>query len=65
MKILLAIDESKFSEAATKVVILQAGPKGSEVRVLHVIEVYSPQLPEMRAYYPGAEHGRDAQLMLA
>jgi nucleotide-binding universal stress UspA family protein len=65
MRILLAIDESKFSEAATKTVIAQAKPKESEVHILHVIEVRSPQLPEMMAYYPGAEHGRDAQRELA
>ncbi len=61
MKILLAIDESKFSEAATKAVCAQANPKDSEVSVLNVIEVLSPQLPEMRTYYPGIEHDRDAQ----
>ena len=38
MKILLAIDDSKFSQAATEVVATQAKPQGTEVRVLHVIE---------------------------
>src|ERR1700722_6214301 len=38
MKILLAIDDSKFSEAATQTVIAQAHPKETEVRVLHVVE---------------------------
>jgi len=38
MKILLAIDDSKFSEAATKAVIARALPKDTEVRVLHVVE---------------------------
>ncbi len=65
MKILLAIDESKFSEAATKTVIEQTKPRDSEVHILHVIEVHSPQLPEMMASYPGAEHGRDSQRVLA
>ena len=50
MKILLAIDDSKFSEAAIQALIAQAPPKGSEVRVLHVIE----PLP---AIYGGAEWG--------
>ncbi len=38
MKILLAIDDSKFSEAAIESVIRQATPQETEVRVLHVIE---------------------------
>jgi len=38
MKVLLAIDDSKFSEAAIKAVIAQAHSKDTEVRVLHVVE---------------------------
>ena len=38
MKILLAIDESKFSEAAVHAVIEQARPEGTDIRVLHVVE---------------------------
>lgn len=38
MRILLAIDGSKFSHAATQAVIAQARPQEAEVRVLHVIE---------------------------
>ncbi len=38
MKVLLAIDESKFSEAATHALIAQAKPEETEVRLLHVIE---------------------------
>jgi nucleotide-binding universal stress UspA family protein len=38
MKILLAIDDSKFSEAATHAVIAQAHLRDTEVRVLHVVE---------------------------
>jgi nucleotide-binding universal stress UspA family protein len=40
LKILLAIDNSKFSEAATQTIIKQVRPNQAEVRVLHVIEVY-------------------------
>jgi nucleotide-binding universal stress UspA family protein len=61
MRILLAIDGSKFSEAATQAVIAQAKPQETEVRVLHVIDALSLQLPEAMAYYPGIEHCRDAQ----
>jgi len=38
MRILLAIDDCKFSEAVMNALIAQAPPKSSEVRVLHVIE---------------------------
>ena len=37
MKILLAIDDSKFSEAAIQMVVAQARPQDTEVRVLHVL----------------------------
>lgn len=38
MKILLPIDDSKFSEAAIRAVIAQAHSKDTQVRVLHVVE---------------------------
>ena len=38
MKILLAIDESKFSQAAIQSVSHTARPQETEVRVLHVLE---------------------------
>jgi len=38
MKILLAIDDSRFSEVALQAVIAQAHSKETEVRVLHVVE---------------------------
>jgi nucleotide-binding universal stress UspA family protein len=50
MNILLAVDDSKFSEAATEALIAQGPSKGTEVRVLHVIE----PLP---AAYSGGEWG--------
>jgi nucleotide-binding universal stress UspA family protein len=56
MRLLLAIDGSMFSEAATQAVIARANPHEIEVRVLHVIDIPSPQFPEMMAYYPGIEH---------
>lgn len=61
MRVLLAVDDSKFSEAATQAVIAQTKPGESEVQVLHVVHVLTNQLPEMHSYYPGIEHGRDAQ----
>jgi nucleotide-binding universal stress UspA family protein len=65
MRILLAIDGSKFSEAATQTVIAQAWPQETLVHVLYVIETFSPELPEAQMYYPGVEHGWDAQRKLA
>lgn len=38
MKILLAIDDSKFSKAALDAVLALAPIEGTEVRVLHVVE---------------------------
>lgn len=38
MKLLLAIDDSKFSEAALRTVVEQLRPESTEVRVLHVVE---------------------------
>ena len=61
MRILLAIDGSKFSEAATQAVVAQARPQKTEVRVVYVIDIHTPQLPEMMVEYPGIEHARDAQ----
>jgi nucleotide-binding universal stress UspA family protein len=40
LKVLLAIDSSRFSETATQTLIAQVRPRGTEVRVLHVIELY-------------------------
>jgi nucleotide-binding universal stress UspA family protein len=42
MKIVLAIDESRFSEAATQAVIAQYEPQGTEVKVLNVVDFPLP-----------------------
>ena len=57
MKILLAIDDSKFSEAAAKSVAEQFRPQDTEVRVLHVVEpVGISEPPQMSpGYYPELE----------
>ncbi|MGH9359200.1 MAG: universal stress protein [Terriglobia bacterium] len=44
MKILLAIDESAASEAAVSLVVDQAKPKGTDVRLLHVVDSYPERL---------------------
>ena len=38
MKILLAVDDSKYSQAAIQSVLQKAHPQDTEVRVLHVLE---------------------------
>jgi nucleotide-binding universal stress UspA family protein len=57
MKIVLAIDDSKFSEAAAKSLAGQFRPQDTEVRVLHVVEpIVISQPPQMSAgYYPELE----------
>lgn len=42
MKILLAVDDSSFSEAAIQAVITQYHPLGTEVMVLHVVDLALP-----------------------
>ncbi len=42
MKLLLAIDDSKFSEAATRAVVAQFPPQGTEVRILNVVDLAIP-----------------------
>jgi nucleotide-binding universal stress UspA family protein len=56
MKILLAVDNSKFSQAAVNAVIAQARPQDTEVRVLHVVEPPSLLMGrEMGGYDPEFE----------
>lgn len=42
MKVLLATDGSEFSEAATEAIISQYQPRGTEVKVLNVVDVSLP-----------------------
>jgi nucleotide-binding universal stress UspA family protein len=42
MKLLLAIDESRYSEAATQAVVTQFQPQGTEVKVLNVVDLPLP-----------------------
>lgn len=44
MKILLAVDDSKFSQVAIQSVLHTARPQETEVRVLHVLEPIEPLL---------------------
>ena len=57
MKILLATDDSKFSEAAADYLVGQLRPQDAEVRVLHVVEpsVISEPPQMSKGYYPELE----------
>lgn len=61
MKILLAIDKSKFSEAATEAVIEQATPGHTQVHVIHVVDFPTNMIPEAAIYSPPTGRGRDAE----
>jgi nucleotide-binding universal stress UspA family protein len=71
MKILLAIDNSKFSEAATKAVIAQAHSKDTEVHVVHVVETPSLLVAREMGGYDASlaavwdEETKQAQVMVA
>ncbi|MBI3933552.1 MAG: universal stress protein [Acidobacteria bacterium] len=55
MKILLSIDDSKFSEAATRMLVEQNQPRQTTVRVLHVVEPLEiPFYPELTDPYPAS-----------
>jgi nucleotide-binding universal stress UspA family protein len=47
MKILLAVDDSKFSEAAVEMVARQNRPETTEVLVLHILEPLAANFPSM------------------
>jgi nucleotide-binding universal stress UspA family protein len=65
MKILLAVDESEGSQAATQMVIAQAKPNETQILVVHVVDVLRNQLPGMSIHYRGVERERDAQRQCA
>ena len=55
MKILLAIDDSKYSQAALQAVISHYRPQGTAVRVIHVAEPITFIFPpDMAAEYAAA-----------
>jgi len=65
MRILLAVDGSRISQATTKSVVVQARPENDLILVVHVVDAMTNLLPDMRAYYPGVELGRNAQRKIA
>jgi nucleotide-binding universal stress UspA family protein len=61
MRILLAIDGSKFSDAATHAVIAQAIPEKAEVRVVHVVDIMENPFPAMTTLDAELEHAPNVQ----
>lgn len=55
MKIVLAVDDSRFSQAATRLSSKRAGPQRDAVWVVHVVDMLTKQTPDMNAYYPAVE----------
>ena len=49
MRILVAVDDSKFSEAAADAVVSQYPPGRSEVRVVHVLQPIAVSVPPQMA----------------
>lgn len=64
MKILLAIDGSKYSEAATQTVASQINPKGAEVLILQAVEplVFSTPPQMSPGYAPEMAEQREERL---
>lgn len=53
MKVLLAIDDSAYSQAAVSAAIAQFRPEGTDVRVLNAVD-WPAALPESLEFTPGA-----------
>jgi nucleotide-binding universal stress UspA family protein len=64
MKILLAIDGSKFSQAAVQQLIAQAPPREVEVRLLHVIELWPVHIHNLERDFR-QEKREEAEQLLA
>jgi nucleotide-binding universal stress UspA family protein len=66
MKILLAVDDSKFSEAAVQALTGRHKLQGVEARVLHAIEPPAAlMVPEATAYVPPMESVEEAKALVA
>ncbi len=67
MKILLAIDDSKFSEAALQMLLTRYRQQETEVRVLHVVEPIALAMPPFmeQGYAPELDEVRKEQLKQA
>lgn len=63
MKVLLAIDASEFSTAATQMIIRQFRPAGTQVRVVHALE-FDKVLPAAYDFARGPDYGKDVSSRL-
>lgn len=61
MKLLLAIDGSKFSAAATQAVIDQVKRDGTEVRAIDVVDMMCEPFPKMTTYHAEVVHAPNLQ----
>lgn len=66
MKVILAVDDSNFSESAIGA-ISKLRPEGNEIRVLHVLPVTAPAPPQMSAGYAPelAAQAQEAEKLVA
>jgi len=65
MKMLLAIDDSRYSQAAMQAVIAHHKPQGLEVRVLHALEPPTVLMtPEFAEYIPSTESAEQAKALV-
>jgi nucleotide-binding universal stress UspA family protein len=66
MKILMAMDDSRFAEDRLRAVLTRAHPQQTEVLVLHVLQPLTPPPPQMGAGYAPelADEKADAQALL-
>ena len=52
MRILVGVDDSKFSEEAVRAIVTEFRPQGSQVRVLHVLQPIAVSAPpQMSPHY--------------
>src|SRR5271157_349277 len=51
MKILMGIDDSKFSGDVLRAIVMQFRPENTELRVLHVLQPIAPAPPQMAPGY--------------
>jgi nucleotide-binding universal stress UspA family protein len=66
MKLLLAVDDSKYSQAAVQAVIAHINRPALEVRVLHAAEpAVLFEAPEMAEYIPPKESPEEAEAIVA
>lgn len=64
MRILLAVDDSKFSEAAVQAVIAQHQRPGTEVKIIHVVDL-AQRIPARYAQELRTESVKEGETLVA